>query len=120
MTEAGRVEGGCHCGAVRFEATGDFFSAISCNCSICQKRGHWLAFIPASAFTQTAGEGMLTDYQFNRHVIHHLFCPRCGIEAFARGKMPDGSDMVAVNVRCIDGIDLAAVTVHSYDGRSHA
>ena len=119
MAEATQATGGCHCGKVRFETRGDFTSAISCNCSICQKRGHWLAFVPARDFSVTSGEDNLTDYQFNRHIIHHLFCKDCGIEAFARAKGPDGSDMVAVNVRCIDGIDLAAVTVNAYDGRSH-
>ncbi|MBZ9937599.1 GFA family protein [Mesorhizobium sp. BR1-1-16] len=119
MAEATDETGGCHCGKVRFEAHGDFTSAISCNCSICQKRGHWLAFVPASNFSVTAGEDNLTDYQFNRHIIHHLFCQDCGIEAFARAKGPDGSNMVAVNVRCIDGIDLASVTVNAYDGRGH-
>ena len=115
---AGTSTGGCHCGAVRFEATGDFSRALSCNCSICQKRGHWLAFVPADDFRVTAGADELTDYQFNRHIIHHLFCSTCGIQAFSRAMTPAGRDMVAVNVRCIDGIDLAAVTVSPYDGRS--
>ena len=119
MAEVTSEAGGCHCGAVRFEATGDFSSAISCNCSLCQKRGHWLSFVPAANFRVTEGEAQLTDYQFNRHVIHHLFCPTCGIEAFARAVTPDGSEMVAVNVRCIDGIDLSKVTVKPHDGRAH-
>jgi hypothetical protein len=42
----------------------------------------------------------------------------CGIESFARGKLPDGSDMVAVNVRCLDDINIAALTLTPYDGRS--
>lgn len=119
MAEATTETGGCHCGKVRFEATGDFTSALSCNCSICEKRGHWLAFVPAGEFSVTSGEDTLTEYLFNRHVIRHLFCPTCGIEAFARATAPDGKAMVAVNVRCIDGIDLSKVTVNAYDGRSH-
>ena len=118
MSEATEVAGGCHCGKVRFEARGDFTSAISCNCSICQKRGHWLAFVPESAFAITAGADHLIDYQFNRHIIHHLFCETCGIEAFARAEAPDGTPMAAINVRCIDGIDLSTVTVSPFDGRA--
>ena len=118
MAEAATRTGGCHCGAVRFEATGDFSRAISCNCSICEKRGHWLAFVPAGDFSLMTGAGELTDYQFNRHIIHHLFCRTCGIQAFSGAVAPDGRDTVAVNVRCIDGIDLASVTVSPYDGRS--
>jgi hypothetical protein len=118
MAEATKATGGCHCGRVRFEATGDFTGAVACNCSICEKRGHWLAFVPSDAFRVTAGEAELADYQFNRHIIHHLFCPTCGIESFARALSPDGREMVAVNVRCIDGIDLSTVTVRPFDGRS--
>ena len=41
------------------------------------------------------------------HAIHHQLCIDCGVDVFARGKKPDGSDVVALNVSCIDGIDHA-------------
>ncbi|BCP54337.1 aldehyde-activating protein [Kaistia sp. 32K] len=111
--------GGCHCGRVRFTVRGDFGTAMSCNCSICQKRGHWLAFVPAADFTLESGADDLTDYQFNRFRIHHLFCSHCGVGSFGRGVGPDGAEMVAVNVRCLDDMDLSTVTVTAFDGRSH-
>jgi hypothetical protein len=37
---------------------------------------------------------------------------------FARGKKPDGADVVALNVACIDGIDLAKLTMTPIDGRN--
>jgi len=110
--------GGCHCGRVRFTARGAFGAAISCNCSICGKRGHWLAFVPAGDFALEQGDDSLSDYQFNHRRIHHLFCATCGVGSFGRGTAPDGSAMVAVNVRCLDDVDLTAVTVTPYDGRS--
>jgi hypothetical protein len=69
-------------------------------------------------FTLLAGEANLTDYQFNKHVIHHLSCKTCGVESFARGKGPDGSDVAAINVRCLDGIELSELTLTPFDGRS--
>jgi hypothetical protein len=45
-------------------------------------------------------------------------CPDCGIEAFARGKAPDGKEMVAINVRCLDGVDLTALSRTPIDGRN--
>lgn len=112
-------EGGCHCGAVRYDVTADLDGAMTCNCSRCSKLGSILTFAPASAFTLRSGADGLTDYQFNRKVIHHLFCSTCGIESFARGKNPkDGSDMIAVNIRCLDGVDLDALTPKRVDGRS--
>jgi hypothetical protein len=110
--------GGCHCGAVRYEVTTDLEKVISCNCSICVKRGSLLTFVPAGEFKLLSGEGTLTDYQFGRKTIHHLFCPSCGIESFAKGQMPDGTKMVAVNVRCLDGVDLASLDPKPFDGKS--
>ena len=60
----------------------------------------------------------MTEYQFNKHNIHHLFCATCGIQSFAHGKGPGGAEMVAVNVRCLDGVEVDALTVKKVDGRN--
>lgn len=119
MTEAKQYSGGCHCGKVRYEVDLALESAISCNCSICSKRGSLLAFAPAGAFSLVAGEGELADYQFNHHRIHHLFCKTCGILSFARGTTPSGAEMVAINIRCLDNLDFSAIPVKPVDGRSY-
>jgi hypothetical protein len=105
--------GGCQCGAVRYRVDLDLTKpAITCNCSMCGRAGTMLQFVPASKFKLESGEDRLTDYQFNKHVIHHLFCKTCGIKSFARGKNAAGGDTVAVNVRCLDDVDLASVPTH--------
>ncbi|WOI52021.1 hypothetical protein [Parvularcula sp. LCG005] len=53
--------GSCHCGAVKFKVDAAFDSAITCNCSICDRKGTVLAFIPGNAFTLVSGDGALTD-----------------------------------------------------------
>lgn len=108
--------GGCHCGRVRFKATVDLATTMTCNCSICQKSGTILTFAPAERFTLLSGEADLTEYRFNKKVIHHLFCKTCGVRSFGRGTGPDGSEMVAINVRCLDGVDPDTLTPHKYDG----
>jgi hypothetical protein len=110
--------GGCQCGAVRYEATLELGEVISCNCSRCGRLGSLLAFLPKDNFKLLSGEGAMTEYQFNRHLIHHLFCATCGIQSFARGKRPDGAEMVAVNARCLDGVDVDTLPVKKVDGRS--
>jgi hypothetical protein len=110
--------GGCHCGAVRYEVEAVLDQAMQCNCSICSKKASLLSFVPAERFRLLSGEDLLTDYQFGHKVIHHLFCATCGIGSFARGAMPDGSPMIAVNLRCVDGIDLGALKISQFDGRS--
>lgn len=118
MGERKRYSGGCHCGKVRYEAETDLGMVVSCNCSICTKKGLLLNFIPPAQFKLLSGEGELGDYQFNRHVVHHLSCRNCGTQSFSRGVAPDGSEVVALNVRCFDGIDLGALTLTPFDGRN--
>lgn len=110
--------GGCHCGKVRFEVTADFEKAITCNCSLCSKRGHVLAFLPAEQFKLLSGEDALTDYQFNKKIIHHLFCSTCGVGSFGRGDGYDGKPSVAINMRCIDDLDLKGISISEFDGKS--
>ncbi|MHB1845187.1 MAG: GFA family protein [Deltaproteobacteria bacterium] len=109
--------GGCHCGKVRFEATLDLAVAIECNCSICSRAG-WRLVGPAQAFKLLSGADALTDYQFGKKQLHHLFCKTCGVRSFSRGAGPDGQESHMINVRCLDGVDLEKVPVKKYDGKS--
>src|SRR5215470_5073687 len=83
--------GGCHCGAVRYTVEADLSQPVmSCNCSMCGRAGTLLSFVPSEKFKLEQGSDSLTDYQFNKHAIHHLFCKVCGIKSFARGQTPAG------------------------------
>ena len=112
-------KGSCHCGNVAFEVEGEITGVLSCNCSMCQRRGSLLWFVPRADLRVTTPESNASTYMFNKHVIKHRFCSVCGIHPYGEGKGPDGSEMAAINVRCIEGIDLAPIPVQHYDGRSH-
>lgn len=118
MGETRTYTGGCHCGAVKYRATFAPDKAHVCNCSICSKTGWAMTFIPGAQFELLQGRDALTDYQFGRKHIHHVFCRICGIRSFAHGKGPDGSEMMAVNLRCLDGFDVEALPVAKHDGKS--
>jgi len=118
MAQAKMHEGGCHCGNVRYQVTIPLGEVMECNCSICSKTGSRLTFVAPGQFRLLAGADKLSDYQFKSKTIHHLFCPVCGIRSFARGKRPDGSEMIAINVRCLEGVDASALAVRPFDGRS--
>jgi len=109
--------GGCQCGKVRYQMTADIGEVIACNCSRCGRLGSLLTFVPVDNFTLQKGEDALTEYQFHKHNIHHLFCATCGIQSFARGKRPDGMEMIAINARCVDDIDVDALPVKKFDGK---
>lgn len=119
MAQETIYHGSCHCGTVRYEAkSAPITEAMSCNCSYCRRYGGLLSFIPAGNFTLQSGSEALRDYQFGKKAIHHLFCSACGIGSFGRGTTPDGTEMVALNVRCIDEINPDALKVTQFDGKS--
>ena len=41
-----------------------------------------------------------------------------GVRSFGRGKGPDGKEMRAVNVRCLDGVSLEGLKLYPFDGKS--
>ncbi len=110
-------QGSCHCGAVRYEVTmPPPEKAYACNCSICSRAGWLLAFTPPSSFRLLAGEEALSDYQFGKKRVHHLFCRTCGVRSFSRGSDDKGNESLALNLRCLQGLDAAGLPVETFDG----
>ncbi len=117
MGEVKTYEGSCHCGKVRYEVTTDLASLMQCNCSICSRKAAIMAFVPTSAFTLKSGADAVTDYQFGKKNIHHLFCSSCGIHTHGSGKL-GGKEMNMINVRCLAGVDTSGKEIQHFDGKS--
>jgi hypothetical protein len=111
-------KGSCHCGRVAFEVEGEIKGAVACNCSMCQRRGSLLWFVPRDKLRLLTPEAAADTYTFNKHAIKHRFCTACGIHPYGEGTDPKGNSIAAINIRCLEGIDLASVPVQDYDGRA--
>ena len=110
-------EASCHCGKVACSIAADVpAQAYECNCSHCERKGFLLAFFPRDRFTLLRGADALKSYFFNKHAIEHRFCTECGTQPFALGKMPDGSEMAAVNMRCVESVDITSLDRQPVDG----
>ena len=114
--EAGSVRGSCHCQAVSYVLAAVPSTGVACNCSICRRKGQVLAFYPPAKFTLETPRDALATYTFNKHVIQHHFCKTCGCAPFAEGRTPDGREMIAINLRCVEDFDLASVEITEFDG----
>lgn len=111
--------GSCHCGKIAYDFESDAITGgMECNCSMCQRRGSILHFVPAANFTLKTPREDLGTYTFNKHVLQHHFCSTCGIAPFSEGADPKGNKMAAINLRCVDGIDPQKLEIQHYDGRS--
>jgi hypothetical protein len=109
----------CHCGALSATVDEELpANAMTCNCSICGRRGSVHHFTSASKVTFTRPESGVGQYTFNKHTISHQFCQTCGCAPFAEGAAPGGEAMVEINLRCVPDCDLASLNIAEYDGAS--
>jgi len=109
------MEGGCHCGRVRFRVTASLDRVTQCNCSICAKKGFLHLIVPPAQFELLSGRDDLSTYEFNTRTAKHTFCRYCGIHPFYVPR--SDPDKIDVNVRCLDGVDADAITPKTFDGR---
>jgi hypothetical protein len=109
-------QGGCHCGAIRFEVDApEDVEVEDCNCSICRMTGFQHLIVPRSKFRLRSGADAITTYRFNTGVAQHQFCSICGVKPFYVPRSnPDGVD---VNVRCLDS-PPRSVRIVAFDGRN--
>jgi hypothetical protein len=113
-----KYTGSCHCGRITFEVEGEIKEVIECNCSHCSRKGYLLHFLPKEKLRITSPAATLNTYLFNKHVIEHKFCSKCGCAPFGFGKAKDGSDAAMVNVRCLPDLDRSKLKITPYDGAS--
>ncbi|MCE2903771.1 MAG: GFA family protein [Anabaena sp. CoA2_C59] len=107
-------EGGCHCGAVRFQVVVNNHKVDDCNCSICVKKGFLHLIVTQEEFNLLQGEDVLKTYKFNTGVAQHKFCGICGIHAFYIPR--SHPDCIDVNVRCLDGNIIENFEIMPFDG----
>ena len=114
-----KYRGSCHCGTIAFEVEGEINSGMACNCSLCERKGSLLWFVPRNSLRLSTPEEDSRVYTFNKHLLKHRFCPTCGIHPYAEGKDPKGSEMAAINIPLPAKASIcAAIPVTHFDGRS--
>lgn len=94
VSKSDAVTGGCQCGAVTFEYTGEPKMMMNCHCSRCRKvKGAAHAtnvFVAGDDLTWTSGEDNIADYAHaEAQFFGHAFCKTCG-SSVPRPR-PDGS-----------------------------
>ena len=110
------LEGGCHCGAVRYRVTVRSRDAVTCNCSMCAKKGYLHLIVAEDAFELLRGADAITTYTFGTHTAKHHFCSRCGVHSYYRPR--SHPDKVDVNIRCLDGVEPSDFEYYAFDGQN--
>jgi hypothetical protein len=77
------IEGGCHCGAIRYQASGDALTHALCHCSDCRKHAG-APMVGWTMYAQTAvkiTKGTPKIYASSAQG-RRSFCPECGTGLF--------------------------------------
>ena len=103
------LNGGCMCGAVRYECTGDTENASYCHCDDCKKAtgGPYTVGVLVKAVDLRILSGRVKGYTTiadSGRKITREFCPNCGSPLFTRAeKFPDH---VFLKAGCLDEPEL--------------
>jgi hypothetical protein len=98
-----KLEGGCYCGQVRYEAEGEPIMKAQCHCRECQYISggapNMFLLMPADGFSYTKG----TPKQFKRsdleRPVTREFCPECGTHLVTR---PSVTRALVIKVGTLD------------------
>lgn len=95
-----KLEGGCYCGAVRYQATGDALFRGQCHCRECQyiSGGHPNVIIGMSeaGFTYTKGSPKAFRRKDLANPVTREFCPECGTHLLSRAPGVPGGVLIKV------------------------
>jgi hypothetical protein len=112
-----KITGGCHCGAVRFEAEiPPAVELLDCNCSICSMTGFRHLIVPHADFRLLSGADALNSYRFGTGAANHLFCRICGVKSFYQPR--SHPDAWSVNFNALGDASGLSITVTTFDGRN--
>ena len=99
-----KVNGSCHCGAVRIAVPRVPEWVGSCNCSICRRTGFLGAYYPEA---EVRIEGETVAYIWGDRMIGIRHCPVCACITHWLSLGEDFGRM-GVNARMLDGFDTGA------------
>jgi len=112
-----KIEGGCHCKKVRFEAeVPDRVEVLDCNCSICAATGFRHLMVPHENFRLISGSDALTSYRFGTGAAEHLFCSTCGVKSFYQPR--SHPEAWSVNLNALDDVSGLEIEARAFDGRN--
>ena len=103
---SGKIEGGCMCGAIRYELDGEVEVVAHCHCAMCRRSTGapvvtW-AVLPRANFRVT--KGSMKIYRSSEKG-ERMFCPDCGTQlVFQTSDNPDKLDVSLGSLDDPDGL----------------
>jgi hypothetical protein len=113
---ADKVTGGCMCGAVRYEVTGDSFSVVHCHCLSC-RRHTGAPVVTLAGFKQdqvrfTSGERRIYE---SSPGVGRAYCGQCGTPLTWEGDGGELGPIIELHISTFDNPDILVPTGHAFE-----
>ena len=113
-----RLEGSCHCGAVRVSVPRKPRRLTRCNCSICRRYGTLWMYFKRSEVGIVAPKGATQDYLWGDRSLRFVRCATCGVVTHWEPARPTAASRMGVNARNFDPSIAATTRIRTLDGAS--
>ena len=115
MDTTNKMTGGCMCGAVRYEATGEPFSVGHCHCHSCRKH-NGAAVVTLAGFKaeQVAFAGDERKIYESSPGVGRAFCPNCGTPLTWEGDGGELGPIFEFHLSTFDKPDVLIPTAHAF------
>lgn len=115
-------EGGCACGAIRFETRADPIATGACHCTDCQKLTgggpNYVALLLKGTIKVTRGQPRLYErLADNGHITVRAFCGDCGTHLWG---VPEHAPFMTVKVGAFDDCTDLGPKMHIYTASAPA
>ncbi|HSD69900.1 MAG TPA: hypothetical protein VLB07_10110 [Woeseiaceae bacterium] len=115
MQRLARIEGGCHCGNIRFELqwpqSETSIAVRHCSCTFCQKHGGaWTSHRDAELAVEMKDPALVSKYRFGTKTADFYVCAKCGAVPFVACDI-GGQTYAVVNINTFK--DLAGWSLNA-------
>ncbi len=111
-----KMAGGCLCGAVRYETTGESFKVLHCHCQSCRKHTGapvvTLAGFKAEQVRFSSDERKIYE---SSPGVGRAFCGKCGTPLTWEGNGGDLGPIFEFHISTFDNPEVLLPTLHSFD-----
>jgi hypothetical protein len=111
-----RLQGSCHCGAVRLTLPSALEKATSCNCSLCRRSGAIFGYYECGTIPAQGHPENTEEYVWGDRTLRNVRCKTCGILTQWEPLEFKPGVRHGVNLRNFDPKPLESVPVRRFDG----
>jgi hypothetical protein len=112
-----KMTGGCMCGAVRYEITGDSFGVGHCHCHSCRKHnGAAVVTLAGFKVDQIRFSGDKRKIYESSPGVGRAFCGKCGTPLTWEADGGDLGPIIEIHISTFDNPDILVPTSHAFYG----